>query len=424
MSEATHITPFWNRIPKFFLYPLHPTSLMILVTLALAAMFFSLSLFGLLFLLLGMALFFKYAYFILEHSAQGHTEPPPLSFEFATGDYSVLIKQLLIFGIVTVVSGGLSIALGEWVAIPIFFLTAFAFPASVMILAVTNSLGSALSPAALSELIKEIGWPYLVLFAFLFLLESSRQTVSYFLADKIPPMILIAAFSFVSMYFLLIMFNMMGYVIYQYHDSLGYAVIDEQMPGETEPSIAAMHKEGDTVERFVAEGNIPAAVEELKTVIRKHPDDIELRLKFHKLIKLTDQVKQLTVHGEGLIRRLIDLNRGAQAMEVYLDCVKADAAFRPKDKKVFLPLAKTLRAHKHPAVAIRLVNGFHKLFPQDPQTPELYLLIAQIFMDDLHQDEKAKPILDFLAKHFSHHPLIEVVRSYQAALRNLSRSNS
>lgn len=411
-SADTRITPFWHRIPRFFLYPLHPTSLIMMVLFSLGAMIFSFSLFGVFVLLAGTAVFLKYCYYILEHTAQGHNEPPSLSWDFLSGDYMILLKQLGVFmllGLLASVLGGL---LGPFGSTLVILIGGLLIPASIMILAVTNSFSEAINPSSLSRLVGEIGWPYLILYGFLFFLNVGQETAMYFLSNLLPPGLLIAGLAFVTMYFTYIMYNMMGYVIYQFHDRLGYSVIDEQDDETRYENMGA-------VEQFIAQENFAAAAEELKSIIRANPDDPDLRLKFHKLVKLENNTKQMLVHGDGLITRLLVLNRKLDAMTVYLDCVTADPAFRPSDKDTYLPLAQLLRAHKQQARVIQLLNGFHKRFPNDPLVPQLYLFVAQVFIDDLSQDTKARPILEYLAKAFPDHPLSEQVMFYRTALKNV-----
>jgi hypothetical protein len=420
MSAPTsaRLTPFWNRIPRFFLYPFQPTALVLMVVISLAIPLFAKSLLGVFVAIALLAIFIKYAYSILEHTAQGNLSPPPFSTDFLLGDYSILFKQLAIFLVIGFAFAGIGGVLGPWIAIAFLLLAMLALPASIMVLAVTQSFLRAINPGVIGEVIRAIGWPYLILYAFLFFLNIGSGAASGLFAEAISPEIQVFMLMLISMYFTFIMYNMMGYVIYQYHDELGYPVESEaefasgQGAAEASPAYEGM----DAVERFIEEENFPAAMEEMKSVLRRYPDDISLRLRFHRLVRLTDDVKQLTYHGAGLITRLLDLNRVKDAAEVYLDCAKAHKGFKPENKDEYLPIAQNLRAYGKRAEAVALANGFHRKYPADPVTPELYLLMAEMFIDDMRQEDKARPILDFLAAHYPSHPLAPRIVALRSAI--------
>jgi hypothetical protein len=151
-------------------------------------------------------------------------------------------------------------------------------------------------------------------------------------------------------------------------------------------------------------------------MIRKDPDNLELRKKFHKVVKILGDSKQLTYHGAGMIGRLLSSNQTIEAVNVYLDCLKVDPIFKPEISEHYLPLADTMRNMRLYKETIKLINGFHQYFPNNSQTPYLYLLAAKIFIEDLSQDEKARSILNFLKKHYSGHKIESEVDLYNNVL--------
>ena len=414
--QSKIITPFWNRVPQSFLYPLKGTALiMLLVCSALLVILPSIP-FGILLSIAVLAVFIKYAYTILDHTAQGYLHPPALSNNYFSEDYSVLFKQLFIFILIAAVSGGIGRLLGPVAGIISLLLMLLVLPASIMVLATSESLLSAMNPSLLFNLIYLVGWPYLILYAFLFLLSVGKETAFYLIGDALPLRVQIGIAIFVSMYFTYITYHMMGYVIYQYHDKLGFSVAALE---EEEASDPLMAFEGmDLVERHIENENFPAAQEELKSIIRRNPDEIALRLKFHKVVKLTDDIKQLTYHGQGLITRLLEQNRLADAVQIFLDCYNADPGFKPEKSQQYLTLAEALRTQHRHTEAIALINGFHKTHSGDPLIPELYFLAARIMVENLQQDDKARPILTFLTNKYGDHPLAAKIKTYSTVISN------
>ena len=115
------------------------------------------------------------------------------------------------------------------------------------------------------------------------------------------------------------------------------------------------------------------------------------------------ETKQLTIHGKEMISRAIPANKLSIALNVYLDCLKTDPSFKPKNATDYLPLATEMRKTRRFKGAVLLINGFHQKYPNNADTPPLYLMVAKIFIEDLSQDEKAAPILSFLRKNYPEH---------------------
>ncbi|RFQ09659.1 DUF4013 domain-containing protein, partial [Pseudomonas sp. ATCC 13867] len=61
-----------------------------------------------------------------------------------------------------------------------------ALPASIIRLSLDKSLGSALSPAEIGQVISAMGWRYLILCVFLFILWQSPSYVGWFLSQGLP----------------------------------------------------------------------------------------------------------------------------------------------------------------------------------------------------------------------------------------------
>src|SRR5258707_12731087 len=90
-----------------------------------------------------------------------------------------------------------------------------------MVLALEERLGAALNPMRLLFTISGIGLPYLALCAFLFLLLESAAYLAIGLDKFLPSWVSGILAGVVSMYFMVSMYYLMGYVLYQHHSELG-----------------------------------------------------------------------------------------------------------------------------------------------------------------------------------------------------------
>ena len=181
-AEVPAITPFWQRIPRFFRYPLHLEPLLYMAVLSLATLLgFVLPLpspLDHLVVHLGVWLaFIRYAYKTLDQTAIGLLTPDQHRSFADEGRASLPYKQFAILMAMGFVLG-LAQSMGGLVYGAVLIFVVLAFPASVMNLAITQSFWSRLNPLAAIRMMRTVGLPYLALCAFLFLLcSNSRLTI-------------------------------------------------------------------------------------------------------------------------------------------------------------------------------------------------------------------------------------------------------
>ncbi|MEN6585920.1 MAG: hypothetical protein ABFE02_07770 [Sulfuricella sp.] len=414
------ITPFWLRIPKFFLYPARPVALIYIAVLALLSAFFGASgLFSALMQLVIFVVFVRYGYAALESSAQGHLDPPAVSSELVSGDLSLPFKQLAIFILMFASVGVAASLLGRFGAVVMLILVYLSLPASVMELATSHSFGAAINPANLFGTMRCIGWPYLVLWFFLVMLTASSAAVQYLLPGMEHSFWARLLYDMANMYFLLAMFHLMGYVIYQYHQILNYAVAVD-FDETSESNVAKVEKPADPVNAQVAlllqEGKADAARQLLVEKIASAPGSLELRGKLHKLLVLAGDAQGLAESAQPFITLLMAEQKTRQAAEILRDCQRLVPEFRPANPDYTYPLMQQLRALREPQLAVKLAQNFHQRHDNHVELPNIYFLVAQIMCEELKQDQQAAKILGFLQSKFPQHELAPKIREYLALL--------
>jgi hypothetical protein len=421
--QPVTITPFWNRMPRFFLYPLTPPGLYVLLVLAFAnATVLDLMkaggggfVVGLVVSVVAAVFSIKYGYDILERTANGHTLPPRLNRETLLDGYELPFKQIAVFIVLGLVAWAMMVMLPPalmLVGFVIYLLAVIAlFPAIVMTLALERSVFAALNPATLFGIASRIGWPYFAVFGLLLLLNGGAGTVMSLFGEGLP----LAARAFLGAFFqnlfFFTMMNLMGYLIFQYHDRVGYA-----------PETLADADDGwgellDPVDEDIEAGEYASAAQRLRSLIREHPEhSIELRQQRHQILKLTDDEDAQVDNAGTLLGELIDANRLREATEIFIDITDIDNGLRPARETDYEPLMNMLVQRGEYRRAVRMANGFHKDFPESPSIPPLYLEVARIFSDFLQQPDKARQVADFLIRHFPDHPATTRAQALRDAL--------
>lgn len=420
LGSGNVISPFWQRIPKFFLYPLNTTPLLIMLVFAGLQLLLAGSLFGLLIALVLFVVFMKYAYIVLEQTSQGYLKPRNLDAGDLTEELELPFKQLLIVILLGLFQGFLQ-KLGLWFVGSL--LTALILPASIMVLAVEHSFFSAINPLMLIGVAQRIGVQYLTMCAFLFMLLISSNIAQGIFYNYLPGFVLPGAMMFVNMYFILVMFHMMGYVLFQYHEQLGYTVDTEVVE---QPDGADAEQKQDPglndVTILYHEGKIEEAQARLAGLIRETPGNMNYRERMHKLLINTKNIPALREYSGEYITRLMAEQRPSEAQRVFSDCYKLDKSFKYGTGAQRHMMAELLYKNGQSRAALSLLNNLHKDHPGYERIPEAYLLVAKIMFESFNQEEKAKQILEFVKARYPQHERIPDINAYLKVVTKISNN--
>jgi len=431
LGASNLIKPFWLRIQKFFIYPGYPAPLILM--LVLSALMFLLRLvpgwgyeFQLLFwtfprnalLILPLVLvFLKYAHSVLIETAHGHLKPARLTSERLFENGLIVVKLIAVF---------LAFYLIEWAVLDLMdmtgyyiaaIITAVATPAAIMVLAMEDDIFQALNPAKLAAVISRIGMPYFIMFILFYLLTMAKGTMLAILQRYIDPSLSMAVYSFVTMYFYLMMFNMMGYILYQYHEELGFSVdvaahehASTREAGQTSPELRA-------VEILLHEGHQDQALRELQRLIKLNPSDTEVRERILKLVRLTENETVHTEQAQDYISYLLGENKIAQAVRVFESAYNHDKQFKPLRATERLEMARYLRQANQGKLAMAILHNLHRDFPTFDRIPEAYLLVAQLLAEKFNDDQRAIQVLEFISNNYPNHAMSGEVAEYLKIIR-------
>ena len=417
-QQDSTIDPFWNKLASFFLYPLHVIPLLIVLIITGINTWVIDTTAGFLVQLLLFILFVKYCYVVLADVAGGYLKPKPLSVSMLTGNLELPFKMLFVIFSYAVVNTAINSFIGDTALTISIFISTCLFPASIMLLATRNSFLAAISPLSIIRLMRVIGFSYLLLFVFLSLLvvglwASYQVLLPVLTLDLYLPIMLI-----LGMYFVLVMFNMMGYVLYQYHEALGYKEYIEVV--EPDEAIEKQISNENKVDILLQEGKAKEAVELLATEIQQQPGNLKLWERQHRILIATKNKSGLQKHSANYIVRLLLDGKPSEAIRVYQECYKLIPGFKIEGAKNRHNFARLLIKSGHSRAALALLNDLHKDYPTYEKIPEAYLLVARIMFEYFNHEDKARRILEYVLKQYPNHPSNDETRSYLAMLDNIA----
>ncbi|MBW2441070.1 MAG: tetratricopeptide repeat protein [Deltaproteobacteria bacterium] len=416
------IDPFWNRMPRIFAYPISVAPLILMAVLALATMFFSgPGLFSMLMKGTMWLIVVKYSFEALKATASGNLRPPPVNSETISDDFGQVFKQFGIYIAIFIAFGWISLHTGLFVGI-IFLLGALFFvPSMIMLLVTTGSLINALNPVMFVGLTFRIGWAYFLMYFFLFLLGSAPAYLFQFLIQYLPAQTHLLLYGFAESFYTIVSYHLMGYVILQYHDRIGYKVDFEDFedpnaedfkPGEVDPDEAILRE----VAPLIQEGQLDKAIATIqKMTVHQGIKGINLSERYYTLLKMQKRQADLLEHGVNHLDKLVDKSQKNRALAVFSECRKMDANFMPTAAALF-KLAGWLNETGKTQAAVSLYNSLVKSYPQHPLVPKSYFRIAQLFHDGLLKTDKAKKILSALKMKYPEHEIRPHVENFLARL--------
>ena len=420
LGSGQSITPFWERLHQIFMFPLNKVPIALLLIMSLLVLIFNNAAFGIVVYMASVFLILKYSYVVLEDTAKGYMQPKAFSMSMLTEELELPFKQLFVLFVYASVGYAIHEFIGSQTAYGFTIGIAFVLPASIMVLAVKHTFFSAFNVRLILHVIRRIGWPYILLYAFLLLFISAANILSSYL-DTITVNMLNAPGKFlINMYFLLSIFYLMGYALYQYHERLGFTIDFEpndasrvKLRSPDETRITGKVKD---ISILVQEGAYELAVQRLEEMIETSPADFDARAYYQKLVTVLGKTDKARQHCADFVSRLLDDKLVAQAIKVFLACYEKDNEITLNKPAHRVVLAELMLDNGHAKVAMVLLNNIHNDFPSYEGTPKAYLLAAKIMTEHFSQDEKARQVLEFVIDQYPRHALIGEVKKLLRAL--------
>ena len=419
-SAENIIVPFWNRLPKFFLYPLKLQPLILMIVLSAAATVFSRpGLFSFLMQLAIWGVLLKYSFAALKSTAQGSLTPPRITLETISNEFDIIFKQLGIYIVIGFVFFKVVQSAGIFIGLVFVGLAVLSIPAMIIVLVASNSLLHALNPVIFIGMAWRIGWGYLLMYLFYTLLGSAPVVLGQMVIAHLPLELQSFLFSMAKSYYLIVSYHLMGYVVFQYHEEIGYEVDLEEQELPEEAANPEEEKDRELLSRanmLVKEGKLDEAIECLKeerNALRGNP---VLAERFYNLLKIRERFPEMLAHAKPYMDLLAKGNQKEKLCEVLLECLSHNPAFTPAPSTLF-KAAGVLNETGKAKEAVQAYDRFIKANSNHHMIPKAYFLAAGIINEKLNDPRKASGILRGIIKKYPGHEMIPHVERYLGRIK-------
>ncbi len=415
IGAADVIQPFWERLPRVFLYPMKPGPLIYMAILALGALIF----WSWLVQFICWVFLLNYAYVALKKTAQGNLVPPAVD-EMISGNFldSVIpvVKQALLVLLLLVVAFSVFGSLGGIGGIIYLLLMLFLLPSMIIVLVNTESLISALNPLAFLILPFKIGKAYFIMFVFLAILAGAPGALLQFAMPHLSPLLGAYLFGFAENYYTVVSYHLMGYLLLQYHETLGFELgADDIREGSRqirEKPDDPLTRETKMVAVLCREGQFDRAAEHIGQWRDKGGQfNADLAEQYFQLLKNLAQKTKMLAHAPIYLDFIIAQGRKKEAIEVFEECRRLDPGFAPK-APVLLKIGEWMAETGRFKAALKIFSGIAKLYPDSDEVPLSYFRAAQLYHERFMDTDRSRAIMKTLLKKFPGHAMENKFKNY------------
>lgn len=418
------IDPFWKHLPKIFAYPfssLHPIaliiSLSILISLFMGPGLFNLLIRGVIFLIV-----LKYSFETLKSTASGDLRPPKINSKTLSDDIDLVVKQYVLYYVIFMVAGWIYVSVSPFLSATFRLVALFFAPSMVILLVTTNRLFHALNPLLFFSITYRIGWGYVVMYLFLLLLGGAPSVAAHFIFKLLPQSLHAFLISMATSYYTIISYHLMGYVILQYHEDIGYKIEPEDFKEQASDNTESVQTDSGAIilkeiNPLIQEGKYDDAIAVIKQrTSTSGIENIELSERYYSLLKMTNQKLKMSDYGISHLDLVIKANQKMEAFDIYSECKKIDSRFLPTAISLF-KIGNWLNETGKFKEAVRVFNRLIKAYPDNSLVPKSYFRAAQIFNDRMMNPEKAAKILKVLIKKYPGHEIVPQIENYLSSMK-------
>jgi hypothetical protein len=399
-SKRNQIAPFWTRMHLFFGFPFQWAPLLYLLVLSAASLLglvFNFIFAGLILGLIELGIFLavsRYCFRVIQQTSHGLLHSRDFAPSWHVVNTSLPWKLL---GVVVVwgVAAGYLGRIHPMLSLVVNLALSFALPAIVVTLVLDESFLHSLNPVAWLRIMHCVGWPYITLVLFVFMLSEGTFTVAMWLLPKVNPMLLLPAGHAIVIYFSFVMASLLGYVMYQHHESLG--IDQKSAPNAAPDDDETKSKEIDRhVGEMVTSGNLDHALDIAYEAQRSNPEDLAAHARYHQVLLLSDKTDKLGQHAARYISLLLKKSMTSRALELFKNCVARGATVLPDNPEHLLILAKHEARQGNAETALEMLKNFEQQHTGHAAVPAVLEFKVRTLVQTLHQKDLALPLVKIL----------------------------
>ncbi|WP_154715111.1 B-box zinc finger protein [Neptuniibacter caesariensis] len=360
LGAGHDITPFWRRLDKAFKYPMNRETMLLIVIASVVSSFGALigGISGFVLGLIVTAATTKFSFMCLQHTADGKLECPEAK-ESLSGGLKIVLHFIAIFIFISLMIYGVSQSLGETASVIAILFWTISLPAIFVSYARNESIIDAINPIEIIKLVSALGGSYFLLLLFLSIMAASVGTLNHILSDFYFFSTVLQ--SIVSYYYLVVIFHLMGYLIFQKQKKLGFVSrFDDDDALFSRPE---SQRESAKLNVLAKAGKFDELEATFRDLVKSNPDDLFLSQKMMDFFEAAKKYDRVDSYFPGYLDLIEKNNRAGQAVILYQKLTHKNPDYQLATAETRFRLANLCLAASKPALAVKLINGIHRDHP-------------------------------------------------------------
>lgn len=373
LGSASSEEPFWRRLDQSFRYPLNVSAAVLIVGISILNSVVLYLPFAILWQLMLEGALMSYCFACLKQTAVGKFKAPSITAAYE-GGLLLLAKLFVIFMIMAIFVGLIFYLLGPLVGNVAAVIAIASIPAAIILFGFSDSLIEALNPVKQFRLIAAVGLPYGLFLAFILVMTVSVGIISELIGSRFTEVSTMLQAT-VANYYTVVLFQMMGYMIFQYQGELGFTARADQGKGKK------LRDDAERAKLFIdilaKEGEFKLLLKKLRTDAKKFPDDPYFAKQYFEFILAIRNTEIIDEVGSFYLGYLIKHQEIHLLNLAYKRILQVKPDFKAATADIRHRLAHVLRQSGDPKTAVKVLNHLHKEFPDYAKLSAAYVLMAE-----------------------------------------------
>jgi len=393
----------------FFLFPFKKSALTVMLIYAIVVSLLPDGKIGSILFILLLFPLAEFLFELMEQVANGEEVSSDNSKLFSTENKGMFLKLLLTFIFITVLLQKTIEIIGGVIGYPFAAFFIFGIPASLVILTIEKNIFAMVNPSKIIFIIKQFGGAYLLVY----LVAIASVFVSFKLGYQASQedWLAGAVFNMFSIYLIVVLFSMMGYLVFQHHHELNYKVrllhVDS-LKGSSQDRMSE-------VDIFIQEGRFEDAQKFLLSRIAENPKDYKSNEKLILLYAVQGNQPHMNKIAEQYFSVLLKANKITHAADLFYKLSRKSIDYFPKSPEVALILAEQMSNLKQYQVALQLLDHF-SCEPSADNWDKIGFAKAKLLFEFKHDGEAAIVILDGILKRSLEQTLLNAAEEYRTII--------
>lgn len=417
LSIVDEIPPLLSKLSFFFLLPIQTTLLIKLIIFSMIISVIPNNKIGIAVFIALMFPVSEFLFTIMEKVANGEPIKAEKKQWFSSEKKGFFIRLLFTYSFIVILISKTFIIFGNTVG---YFLSAFfilGLPASMMILMMEKRFLSMINPVKIGYIIKLMGSVYFLLYLLVaiisatsFYFSSISQGQSQFLAEILS--------NGISFYLVIVLFSMMGYLIFQYHHELNYRVSSKNLQNSSASLKMNQDERMVEIDIFLQEGRFEDAQTILLEKIAINAMDYKANEKLITLYGIQGKDTYLSKIAEAYFKKLVEQEKVAQAADFYVTLAHKSIEYYPSEATLALLIAEGMCNAKQFKIALSLLNHYSDSPNGEQCWDEIAYLKARIYAEFSNENKKATKLLNLIIKRSVKQILLEKADKLLRIIKN------